>query len=169
MGKSVKRSSIPEESLIVDNFGKADYSDTYKIELAFSDKSVDEMTADIFNSAQWVDNLMKLRDGIVKVFGLKTGCKNGIMAEQHYSVGSKIGYFTVSDRNENEIVMAENDTHLNFRTSVLVVKNTAKSSVYLSTVVHFNNRFGRLYFFFVKPFHCMIIKSILKKYVNENR
>jgi hypothetical protein len=109
---------------------------------------------------------MKLRDIIVKGFGLKTGDKNDIIIEPHYSIGSKAVYFTVLDRNENEIVMAENDKHLNFSTSVMVEKDPASSTINLSTIVQFNNFFGSLYFLPVKPFHRIIIKSLLKKYAH---
>lgn len=168
MKKVVKLDNIPEKSLILNDFGKIDYSDTYKIQITSNDYSVDKITTDIFKTPKWVDNLMKLRDVIVKGFGLKTGDKNDIIIEPYYSIGSKAVYFTVLDRNENEIVMAENDKHLNFRTSVMVDKNTANSTVYLSTIVQFNNFFGWLYFFPVKPFHRIIIKSLLKKYAHEN-
>lgn len=168
MRKVIKLDHIPEKSLILSGFGKIDYCDTYKIQIASNDYSVDTITTDIFRTPKWVENLMKFRDIIVKGFGLKTGDKNDVSNEPHYSIGSKAVYFTVLDRNENEIVMAENDKHLNFRTSVMVEKNTASSSVYLSTIVQFNNFFGWLYFLPVKPFHRIIIKSLLKKYANEN-
>ncbi len=166
--KVIKLEYIPENSLILSGFGKIDYWDTYKIQITSNDKSVDKITNDIFKVPKWVGNLMKFRDVLVKGFGLKTGDKNNITLEQIYSIGSKAGYFTVLDRNELEIVMAENDKHLNFRTSVLVEKGVVSSSVYLSTIVQFNNFFGWLYFLPVKPFHQIIIKSLLKKYLNEN-
>lgn len=168
MKKVFKLDKIPEKSLILNGFRKIDYSDTYKIQITSNDYSVDKITTNIFKTPKWVDNLMKLRGIIVKVFGLKTSDKNDIIIEPYYSIGSKAVYFTVLDRNENEIVMAENDKHLNFRTSVMVEKDTASSTVYLSTIVQFNNFFGRLYFLPVKPFHRIIIKSLLKKYAHEN-
>ncbi len=168
MKKVVKLDNIPEKSLILNDFGKIDYSDTYKIQITSNDYSVDKITTDIFKTPKWVDNLMKLRDIIVKGFGLKTGDKNDIKIEPYYSIGSKAIYFTVLDRNENEIVMVENDKHLNFRTSVMVDKNTTNINVYLSTIVQFNNFFGWLYFLPVKPFHRLIVKSLLKRYTHEN-
>lgn len=168
MEKVIKLDNVPEKSLILNGFGKIDYSDTYKIQITSNDYSVDKITTDIFKTPKWVDDLMKFRDVMVKGFGLKTGDKNDIIKKPYYSIGSKAVYFTVFDRNENEIVMAENDKHLKFRTSVMVDKNTANSSVYLSTIVQFNNFFGLLYFLPVKPFHRIIIKSLLKKYAHEN-
>ena len=59
--------------------------------------------------------------------------------------------------------MAENDKHLNFRTSVLIDRKEPLSHIYLTTIVKFNNIWGRLYFIPVKPFHRIIIKTLLKK------
>ena len=168
MKKVIKLDNVPEKSIILNGFGRIDYSDTYKTQITLNDYSVDRVTTDIFKTPKWVDNLMKLRNIIVKVFGLKTGDKSDIRIEKYYPIGSKAVYFTVIDRSENEIVMAENDKHLNFRTSVMIQKSNINSTVFLSTIVQFNNFFGKLYFLLIKPFHRTIIKSLLKKYVYEN-
>lgn len=164
----IELDQIPDTSLILKDFGDVDYHDTYKIQLSTTDYSVDEITTALFKTPQWVMCLLRIRDFIVKPFGLKTSAEIGISIEPYYSIGSKAVFFTVIDRNENEIVMAEDDKHLNFRTSVLVEKNGTLSHVYLSTIVRFNNVFGRLYFLPVKPFHRWMIKSDLKKYTREN-
>jgi hypothetical protein len=168
MKKVVKLDHIPDNSLILIGFEKIDYSDTYKIKIKPNDDTIDKITTKIFKTPKWVDNLLKLRNFIVKGFGLKTDATKEKIIEPYYSIGSRAVYFTVSDRNENEIVMAEDDKHLNFRTSVMIVKDTASSTIYLSTIIQFNNFFGRLYFLPVKPFHRIIIKSLLKKYAHEN-
>lgn len=168
MKKVIKLAHIPENFLILSGFEKIDYCDTYRIQKSSNNNSIDKITTDIFMTPTWVDNLMKCRDFIVKGFGLRASDKNDTIPVSYYSIGSKAVYFTVVDRNENEIVMAENDRHLNFRTSVRVEKGTVKSFVYLSTIVQFNNFFGHLYFLPVKPFHRIIMKSLLNKYANEN-
>ncbi len=167
MSKVIKINQIPEKSIIQKNFGKIDFCDAYKFQLKATDYSVDKVTTAIFKIPKWVDNLMRLRDLFVQVFGLKSGTKEDIKIEPYYSIGSKAIYFTVSDRNKNEIVMAENDKHLNFRTSVMIEKDDINTTVFFSTIVHFNNIFGRLYFLPVKPFHTTITKSLLKRCANE--
>lgn len=168
MNKPIQVTQVPETSIILKNFGKVDYLDVYKIQTKSND-SVDKITTELFKIPKWVNNLMKLRDVLVRSFGLKTGNKEDIQIEPYYEVGNKAIYFTVIDRNENEIVMAEDDKHLNFRTSVMIECGETSTSVFLSTIVQYNNFFGRLYFFFVKPFHRLIIKSLLKRYANENK
>ena len=110
---------------------------------------------------------MKIRDQFVGIFGLATGSKENTNIDSFYPIGSKAVYFTVLDRNENEIVMAENDKHLNFRTSVFIDRHDITSTIYFSTVVSFNNIWGKLYFVPVKPFHRLIIRSLLKGYQNK--
>lgn len=167
MKKVIRLNQIPVDSLILNGFGKTNYWDIYQIQLSNNDYSVDKITSAILKTPKWIDNLMKMRNIIARRFGLKSGDKN-YHIEPHYSIGSKAGYFTVLNRNENEIVMGENDTHLNFRTSVRVENQSENSLVYLSTVVQFNNFFGWLYFLPVKPFHQLLIQSLLKKYANAN-
>lgn len=168
MKKVVKLDYIPEESLILNDFDKINYFDTYKIQTTSNDYTVDKITTDIFKVPKWIISLMQLRNILVKTFGLKTGDKNDIKLEPYYPIGSKAVYFTVINRNENEIVMAENDKHLNFRTSVMLEKTAVNNIVYLSTIVKFNNSFGKLYFLLIKPFHRIIVKSLLKTNLHEN-
>lgn len=158
---------IPEKSIISKDFGKIHYSDSYKIQVT-SNETVDAITTKIFSVPQWVKGLLKFRNSIVKVFGLKTDSKTE-KPSPYYPIGSKAILFTVTDRNEFEIVMAENDKHLNFRTSVMIEKVGEITLVYLTTIVKFNNSLGRLYFLPVKPFHKLMIKSLLKRYSNEKR
>jgi len=130
--------------------------------------SVDAITTKIFSVPQWVKGLLKFRNTSVKVFGLKTDSKTE-KPSPYYPIGSKAVLFKVSNRNENEIVMAEDDKHLNFRTSVMIERIDEITLVYSTTFVKFNNAFGRLYFLPVKPFHKILIKSLLKRYSNEKR
>ena len=149
-----KQNTIPNKSTITNGFDKIDYFDTYRI-TQYTDASVEEIATEIFKLPKWASCLMTIRNFIVKIFGLKTG--------KEETESGKIAYFTVIYKDENEIVMGDNDKHLNFRVSILVDRR--KSLLYLTTIVHFNNILGQLYFMPVKPFHKVIIKSTLKKYL----
>jgi hypothetical protein len=156
----VKSDKIPDSAIISNGFGEADYCDAYRIAKQ-TNETVDEITTQIFKVPRWVIVLMKVRNGIVKIFGLKTGISETVNEAACYPVGSKAGYFTVTARNANEIVMGEDDRHLCFRASVLVDRE--QSFIYLTTIVRFHNVWGRIYFLPVKPFHRLIIKSLLKR------
>jgi len=149
-----KQTAIPENSIVANGFDRIDYFDTYRIVRSTGD-SAEEIAAQIFelNLPNWVKWLMYIRDSIVWIFGLKTGRE--MMREEQKA------NFPVIEQNENEIVSGENDKHLDFRVSVLIDREN--SFIYLTTIVHFNNFWGKMYFLPVKPFHKMIIKSILRK------
>lgn len=156
----------PSSSIILNNFGKVDYCDSYKINLP-KKILVDVAAKEMFGTKSWADKLLDLRNFVVRIFGLKTSVSHQVQSEIPYKAGNKIGIFTVEMRNEYEIVMAEYDKHLNFKTSVLTIDNEPCTDLYFTTIVHFNNIWGRLYFIPVKPFHRLIIKSSIKRIINK--
>jgi hypothetical protein len=151
---------IPESSIILKNFGKVDYCDSYQVSKNTED-NIDKITTDFFCFPKWVDFLLRFRNLIVGVFRLKNEYEKCV--SDYYPIGSKAVMFTVIDRNDHEIVMAENDKHLNFRLSVQFERTETQTFININTIVKFNNLFGKLYFFPVKPFHKIIIKSLLNK------
>lgn len=163
MPKVCKYHIPPENSLIYKDFGKIDYCDSYQISKS-TDETIDNITTEVFRIPNWVDLLIRIRDSLVRLFGLKTGNEKNFTKSISYSIGAKPGgYFAVIDRSENEIVMGENDKHLNFRVAVMKKKSEQDCSIYLTTIVKFNNIWGRIYFLPVKPFHQIIVKSLLKR------
>ncbi len=162
MNKVSKMNRVPDHSIILNNFGTINYVDCFK-SVVDTTENVDAITTKIFMVPAWVRFLLNLRNSVVQWFGLKTGKEGDVNTNDYYPIGSKAVVFDVIDRNENEIVMAENDKHLNFCTSVMLEHHGAKTTISLSTVVKFNNIWGRLYFLPVKPFHKIIIKSLLRK------
>jgi hypothetical protein len=160
---------IPQKSIINKSFGKTDYSDTYSISIHNSQNySIDYLTGIFFTSIPiWIKNLLSFRNFLVRFFGLRGGNIDKLKKPYksvHYTIGSEALIFKVFDRNENEIVMADNDKHLNFRTSVMIerISDTDIINLYSSTIVYYNNIWGRLYFLPVKPFHKLIIRTMLK-------
>jgi hypothetical protein len=168
--KRVKRTnSIPEYSIISKDLNGFHYCDSY-ITVTQTNDSLDKITTDIFQTPKWADFLMNIRNTLVRLVGLKAGGhKKDTYISDFYPIGSRAVYFTVIDRNENEILMAENDKHLNFRVSVMINRKGDKVTIYLTTIVRYNNFLGWLYFFPVKPFHRMIILSLFKRLLkNKN-
>jgi hypothetical protein len=159
--------TIPKSSIINKSIKKLDYYDSFDIILPNSENcSVDYLTGTLFSTLpKWVTCLMSIRDIIVEPFGLKTGKDKKVEKTNRdikYEAGSKFGYFLVLTRNENEIVLSGDDKHLYVKISVL--KETIENSspkIYLTTIVIFHNIFGKIYFFFVKPFHKIIVKTML--------
>ena len=156
--KTVTRlTAIPENSVIACGFGKIDYCDTYHI-IRVTNDSAAKIAAEISKPPKWVEWLMIIRDLVAGIFRLKSS--------KAIREGQEIN-FPIIGQSENEIVMGENDKHLDFRVSILA--DRVNSFIYMITIVHFNNLLGRLYFLPVKPFHKIIVKSSLKRLLLETR
>lgn len=126
MKKVIKAASIPAKSTIAKGFERIDYQDIYTIKHQTHD-SAEEISRQLMVMPAWVDALFKLRNRIVGVFGLKT----------EKNVQETQTFFTIIENRKDEIVMGENDKHLNFRASIL--NDEAENTISLITAVHFNN------------------------------
>ena len=123
---------------------------------------------------KWVGRLFTLRNKIVSIFGLKTSedITNREKQLENFKCepGEQLGLFKVFSKTENEVVIGEDDKHLNFRVSLILNqqrKETKKKDLIVSTTVEFNNLFGRLYFIPVRTFHKLIVPTMLKGMIRE--
>jgi len=164
MPQVISSNKVPEGSISSKSIESFNYCDSYRIGIISND-SVDAITTKIFSVPAWVLFLLNARNRVVKIFGLQTGKK--INKANYYPVGSKAVMFTVVDRNENEIVMSEKDKHLDFVVSVMLEKNSPELQVSVTTIVKFNRGMGSFYFMIVKPFHRLIVKSLVKNLANK--
>jgi hypothetical protein len=161
----VREVAVPPGSLVAGAFAKISFEDAWAVDLPAGDThDVDALVRLIATSApRWAEQLMWLRDRIVSLVGLRRSEK----APRNTSTallrpGDKLSIFQVLDRSDNEIMFGADDKHLDFRASLLVQRDAARPSAVLSTVVRYNNWLGRVYFFFVRPFHRLIVASLLR-------
>ena len=78
----------------------------------------------------------------------------------------RISIFKVYGRSETEIVLGEDDRHLDFRLSVLRTPDlspTLGGQLTVSTVVHCHNLLGRAYLLVIAPFHRLVVKASLRR------
>ncbi|GLQ71848.1 DUF2867 domain-containing protein [Vibrio penaeicida] len=117
-------------------------------------------------SPQWVNALMDLRNRIVGVFGLKNlGKMRELQSDKKaadYRVGDRVGIFTLHSVNRQEVILKDNDKHLNVKVSFYLEDLGDRIQVHATTVVHVHNNLGRLYMLFVTPAHKIIVPSSLK-------
>ena len=107
---------------------------------------------------------MTVRDAIVGRFGLKTAKQ--LMSLEAEGKTSRVGFFRFYSTSPIEVVLGEDDMHLDFRISVLCSGSPSpggKRHLTLSTVVRCHNRMGRLYILVIAPFHRLIIQSSLRR------
>lgn len=98
---------------------------------------------------QWVLWLLKLRDIIVKPFGLKT---------------NKSFEDIIVEQDNNEIIIGTNDKHLTFHVSLFCSDlSDNKQIISISTFVKYENILGRIYFAAIWLFHRIIIAYLFKR------
>lgn len=157
--------SFPQESRIAAVYASTNLADAYSIELPTEASTDPEVLARFIFSqrSSWMTGLMAVRDAIVAGFGLKTA--------KHLGTGdsdkeSRVGIFKIYSKAPTEIVLGEDDKHLDFRLSVLYSGTPSplgKQRLIVSTVVHCHNRLGRAYIFFIAPFHRLIVQASLRR------
>jgi len=163
---------VPADGLMVGRFSEVHYGDAYAADLPGGCVVTAEQAARAFfmSVPRWVHGLLAVRNLPAKLLGLKTGEGHTMedMANAPCVSGQAFGFFTVVDRTEEEILMGEEDRHLDFLFSVMVraLPGKAAPSVIMATAVRFNNLLGRLYFIPVKPFHRIIVRAMLKNTVS---
>ena len=166
-----KTDTLPENSLLKEEDTPHHYIDTFQLLLLNTQKTrnVNEMLALFLASGpKWADRLMTLRNKIAAALGLKTSdTRQAVPSLQDIEKcqpGDRLGIFKMLARSPHEVVLGENDKHLDFKVSFLCTPTDQdKHSFSITTLVHFNNVMGRIYFLPVKPFHCRIIRTTLKK------
>lgn len=156
---------LPADSAIVGIYPSVNFADAYAIALpAGASTDPERLARFIFSRhSPWAAALMKLRDALVAGLGLKTA---NSLAGDATARPDRVGIFKIYSVAPTEIVMGEDDKHLDFRLSLLC---TAASSaqderrLILSTVVHCHNLLGRTYIRLIAPFHRAIVRSSLRR------
>jgi len=170
----ITKTNFPQKSLLYAGHEEYDYIDSFGgiIEDKDNKIGIDEIAEAFMKPLpRWADWLMAMRNRIVALVGLKRSKKSyGKINSAQFVPGKKVGFFNVYNRTANEVILGEDDKHLNFRVSLFLDHpegDLSKKIVAVTTIVTFNNWMGSVYFFFVKPFHRLIVPAMLKKSFNE--
>ena len=157
--------ALPPESGIAGAYESVNLADAYAIRLPAGALRSPELLARFIFSQQapWISGLMRVRDALVAGFGLKTA--KHLMPLGSEARERRVGLFKIYSTSATEIVLGEDDKHLDFRVSVLCSVDAAASKprLVVSTVVHCHNRLGRVYILIIAPFHRLVVQSSLRR------
>lgn len=157
MKNKIFPSFLPNSSNANNFIFEIDFCDSYKIELLKNEDIKKIYLKLILTDSKLINFLMSFRNKIMSIFGFKAEI-NHLNNIKDVQVGNKIGFFTIYYVDENEIIAGEKDKHLDFCVSFY-----KKDSCFtISTLVQYNNFFGKFYMSFVKPFHKFVVKNMLK-------
>lgn len=156
--------ALPAQSAVNHAYPSVNLADAFAIALPLNASSDPDLLARHIFSHQpsWIGKLTRLRDLIVARFGLKTAKHLATLAND--AKASRVGIFKVYSSNATEIVLGEDDKHLDFRVSVFCGPTFESSRrLTVSTVVHCHNLLGRTYLHVIAPFHRMVVKASLRR------
>lgn len=158
-------SALPPDSQISSQLNNAYFHDSWSIVLGQPHLNVFEQLIKMFqHTPHWIEWSMNMRNKITSKIGLKDlGNFKKIDSnkkENEYVAGDRIGIFTLRQRTENELVIGDDDKHLNVTLSVY--KNEKTQVLTITTVVHLKNWLGRLYMVPVIPAHRKIVPATLQ-------
>jgi hypothetical protein len=161
----VSACAVPPQSRLHARLAGAHFHDAYRVDNPHPGRPALALWMQTLGRTPgWVDAAMRARNAIVKRLGLKD---LGVLRIdpnrplQDYRVGERVGIFTALHLGEDEVVMGDDDKHLDVQVSLL---KTADRQVVVSTVVHIHNALGRAYMLFVKPAHRVIAPAVLARF-----
>jgi len=162
----VKQVPLPSQSAVTTAFESVNLADAFSIQLPSGASRNPDVLARFMFSVQpsWIGALTNVRDAIVAGFGLKTAQHLATLSSDPAT--RRISIFRVFGTSETEVVLGENDKHLDFRVSILCTPDSPPSTgsqLTLSTVVHCHNRLGRTYLSVIAPFHRQVVKTSLRR------
>lgn len=165
--KRVHAVAVPAESAVATLYPSTQLADAFAVRLpAGATRDPETLARFIFEQQPaWVNGLMQMRDTLVGGLGLKTAKQ--LRAEGATPGVPRVGIFRIYETRTHEIILGEDDSHLDFRAAVLVrpVSGDAAGAqeVVVSTVVHCHNLLGRTYLTLIAPFHRQVVQAGLRR------
>jgi hypothetical protein len=150
----VTKSTIPTDSL-TRNYLPADYTGVFVCEVnSAKEISPDDVMVRFWtDSPGWTNVLFKIRNFLMSFAGLKSSENDNLKEfENCIRTGGHFGLASIPAKNNNETVWLLTDKHLDAYMSVFIEKNKERRTISAITLVHFKNKFGHVYFFFIRFF-----------------
>jgi len=148
-----------DKAFLVNKYLPANYADAFECVAPISNQiTPDHLQIAFWGSEKsWIKTLFKLRDLLVKPFGLKTSRNKGTGSiAACIENGNSHHIASVSDRFPKETILLLDDRHLKAYISISIAEVETEADlkrVTVCTIVHFNNWFGYLYFHAKYPLH----------------
>ena len=159
-------STPPADSAIQASLPGAYFYDAWSVQTAHPERSaLGQFVLAFAQTPRWIDWSMRLRNRVVRVFGLKDLGRFGQIdphrPEASYQPGDRLGIFTLIQQRPHELIVGDDDRHL--RVVLSIHQDAARQTVTVTTVVHVKNRLGRAYMLLVKPMHKLIAPATLRR------
>ncbi|MBY0318463.1 MAG: DUF2867 domain-containing protein [Reyranella sp.] len=154
---------VPSDSVLAPRYVGANLLDAFAIRLppGANDDLEGLARAGLERQAWWIRALTRMRDAIMAPVGVKSSRAVGAAAAAR---GPVIGFFPLLSQSAGELVLGEDDRHLDFRVALLLRAGaTDGRELVVVTVVHCHNWLGRTYLAVIAPFHRVIARASLEQ------
>lgn len=161
----VRKTDLAKDSQLHEFVREGDFLDCYSVELDRDDPPLQEVAQHLLTDMPcWTRSLLAIRDLAVSPFGLKTtsSLPSDATVRPTVAVGEPINFFRVHGVDENEIILGEDDSHLDFRIAVRRDRERP-SRISLATWVRTHNPLGVVYLRAITAFHILIVSSSLAR------
>ena len=163
----VVETELAPQSALHTHVRSGDFLDCYTVEIKRPDVPLDQIAQAVFLSFPgWIKLLLGLRNCLVSPFKLKTTDELPVddRPRERLEAGQSLNFFPVRSVNPDEIILGEDDRHLDFK---IAIRRDAGNRISLATWVHCHNLLGRSYLRLIHSFHVVIVRSQLAKMARQ--
>ncbi len=171
---TVREIQVPAGTAIHATLPGADFFDAYEVADKHPAQSALQTWLHVVaHTPAWTRALMFVRNKAVRLVGLKDlgqlhdghppASGQSLCDARSYRVGDRVGIFLIRHVSDTEVVMGQNDKHLDVQVSLAKrgQQGTAPATVVVSTVVHIHNALGHAYMAVITPFHRRIVRAMM--------
>ncbi|MDP3739376.1 MAG: DUF2867 domain-containing protein [Hyphomonadaceae bacterium] len=169
----VTECDLPAGSALNNAFAGVDFHDSYRAPLAHADLGPPRIFHGIFSHTPvWMRAVLILRNQFARLAGLEVPRTSEIVGSRprkRYQVGEKIGPWPIFSLTDSELVAGRNNLHMDFRVSIMKVRDGGGPGVVVSTICKVHNTFGRVYLSCVIPFHRFGVRKLMARALHAQR
>lgn len=178
---TVHATAVPAGTAIHARLAGADFFDAYTVADPEPGTPVLQTWLDmVARTPLWTQLLLALRNRLVRLVGLKGAGQLGDMfppasgaspnEAASYRVGDRVGIFQIRHLSATEVVMGQDDKHLDVQVSLARrAPAGGGATVVVSTVVHIHNALGHAYMAVITPFHRRIVRVMLQQWADHGQ
>jgi len=179
---TVREIPVPAGTAIHATLPGAQFFDAYEVADDHPAQNALQTWLDVVaRTPRWTQQLMAVRNKLVRLVGLKD---LGQLHDGHppasgrsprdarsYRVGDRVGIFLIRHLSDTEVVMGQDDKHLDVQVSICKQPAApgATPRVVLSTVVHIHNTLGHAYMAVITPIHRVIARGTAQRLADHGQ
>lgn len=171
---SIVECDVPATSVLSRSAVSAAYfRDSYRAPLVRKQDGMVDIFFSIFGHHPcWMKLVLVARNTVARNCGLDAPSVREVLNPEikgQYQVGETIGVWPIFALTANELVAGRNNKHLDFRLSVLRECAAGTEHVVVSTICTVHNLAGKVYLFFIVPFHRWGVKRLIQRAISAQR